>query len=843
MKTRYVVLAALLALSGALFFLNLSVTHAAPPPPPKPSPSHPGQAGALQVIGKDGQVIGECPLKHTGVKAEISGFLARVEVTQEFVNDGTDKIEAVYVFPLPQNAAVNDMTMHVGTRLVRGIIKRREEAQAIYDKARSTGHVAALLDQERPNIFTQSVANIMPGETVTITLTYVDTLKYEAGSYEFMFPTVVGPRYIPGAALQANQVIGQQGGGRLPDTGKVPDASRITPPVAPQNVRAGHDISIAVALDAGVPITGLRSELHQVDVERTGASSAVVRLRDEDTIPNKDFILRYEVAGQQIADALLVHAEQSKAAQSLGGALAGSQTAGYFTFILQPPERVFDEDATPRELVFVLDTSGSMSGFPIEKAKETMALALGNLRAKDTFNLITFSGDEHILFPEPVPATAANLVKAQQFLASREGSGGTEMMKAIRAALAPTDKLDHLRIAIFFTDGYVGNDMEIIGEVKKHANARVFAFGIGNSVNRFLLDNMAKEGRGEVEYVTLDSDAEAAVTRLEERVRTPLLTDVSIDWNGLPVTDVSPARPADLFSAKPLVLTGRYTQAAHGTITLRGRRAGQPFTREITVDLPAVEKSNRVLATLWARRKVDDLMSQDWNGAQQGTMKKALQEQVTQLGLDYKMMTQFTSLVAVEEMVVTDSGVPRTVQVPVEVPQGVDRAMAVGEERDAKTMNFAGSYNGSGMLNAPPASSPVPMILRQQIQSLPTRSRNTYSLSGTAGKGYADRKDEAMVAKMTDELFQILACLEAKPASAGGCSGVLHVRIALTDNSAATLQKLKLLGFKLTIQPTTAKLVYGELPAASLKAVAAMTEVFFLSRAEPIGKSGASTKH
>jgi len=200
MKSRTVLRALLLAgflmTVGALLLVNLPITHAAPP---KPSPVHPGNSGALEVMGKDGQVVAECPLKHTGVKAEISGFLARVEVTQEFVNEGTDKIEAVYVFPLPQNAAVNDMTMHVGTRLVRGIIKRREEAQAIYQEARATGHVAALLDQERPNIFTQSIANIMPGETVTITLTYVDTLKYEAGSYEFMFPTVVAPRYIPGS--------------------------------------------------------------------------------------------------------------------------------------------------------------------------------------------------------------------------------------------------------------------------------------------------------------------------------------------------------------------------------------------------------------------------------------------------------------------------------------------------------------------------------------------------------------------------------------------------------------------------------------------------------------------
>jgi Ca-activated chloride channel family protein len=832
MKPRYVVLAALLALAGALLFLNLPVTHAAPP---KPSPLQPGQSGSLQVLGKDGKVVALCPLQHTGVKAEISGFLARVEVTQEFVNPTGERIEAVYVFPLPQNAAVNDMTMRVGDRLVRGLIKRREEAAALYDQARRTGHAAALLDQERPNIFTQSVANILPGEKVTITIAYVDTLKYEAGSYEFMFPTVVGPRYIPGS-----MAIGQQGGGRIPDTDKVPDASRITPPVAPEGVRAGHDISIEVTLDAGVPIAELRSELHQIDVERTGASSAVIRLKEQDTIPNKDFILRYDVAGAEIADALLVHATPPKGSTALGGSLGTQSTAGYFTFILQPPDRVFDDDATPRELVFVLDTSGSMSGFPIEKAKETMALALANLRKNDTFNLITFAGDTYILFDQPVPATPENLALAQKFLASRSGGGGTEMMKAIRAALAPSstdnDKQGHVRIVCFMTDGYVGNDMEIIGEVKKYSNARVFSFGIGSSVNRFLLDNMAKEGRGEVEYVSLESDGEAAVARFEERVRTPLLTDVSLDWNGLPVADVSPARPADLFSAKPLIITGRYTQAAHGKLTLRGRRAGQPFTRTIEVDLPAQEDSNQVLATLWARRQIDGLMSQDWKGAQQGTMSKDLVAQVTQLGLDYRLMTQFTSFVAVEEKVVTENGAPRTVQVPVEIPLGVDRAMAVGEEKDTLKM-FSAQYgrNAGTVVNAPAASpAPPPGKVGAGQAGGGVSMNGQRAASGNLRlDAEARARDEKYSLKMSGEVFSLMVCAEQKTANADcGDGQPLYLRVVLADASSATLEKLKQLGFKANAEPSS-KVVYGELPAAALKSLADMKEVFYISRAEP----------
>src|SRR6266567_2666158 len=615
--------------------------------------------GSLQVLDPNGKPKGLCPLKHTDVKAQISGFLSRVVVTQDFENPFKEKIEAVYAFPLPQNAAVDDMTMIVGDRTVRGKILRREEAQAVYEAAKKGGQVASLLDQERPNIFTQSVANILPGEQIKIIISYVETLKYEDGSYEFVFPMVVGPRYVPGSAT------GAQGNGFAPNTDQVPDASRITPQPPPEGMRAGHDISLDIALDAGVTIDTLGSKTHDVKVDRADGHRAHVRLKDEATIPNKDFVLRYDVAGTKVQDAVLTHS---------------SVKGGFFTLILQPPERVTAEDVTPKELVFVLDTSGSMGGFPIEKAKETMNLALDNLYPYDTFNLITFSGDEHILFPEPVPATKDNLEKAQKFLESRQGSGGTEMMKAVKASMDPSDAQGHVRIVCFMTDGYVGNDLEIIGEVQKHPNARVFAFGIGNSVNRFLLDNMAKYGRGEVEYVGLNDDGSAAARRFHERVRNPRLTDITIDWNGISVADVYPKTIPDLFSAKPMMLSGRYTGNGRGVIRLKGKMSDRDFVREIPVDFSSSQSRHDVLATLWARTRVDELMSRDFKGAQQGNMQDEVKQAITNLGLDYRLMTQFTSFVAVEEMIVTDGGKPRRIDVPVEVPEGVNRQAVYGQE-------------------------------------------------------------------------------------------------------------------------------------------------------------------
>ena len=563
---------------------------------------------------------GICPLRHTDVQVRIAGPLARVTVTQEFHNPFAEKIEAVYTFPLPPDSAVDDMTMHIGDRTIRGLIKPRDEARKIYEEARRTGRIASLLDQERPNIFTQAVANILPGATVKIQIAYVETVPYEAGVYSFNFPMVVAPRYMP-----------RRG---------VPDAARIAPPVTPEGTRAGHDISVEVHLDAGVPIDNLESRTHDVSIDRPNPRQAVVKLRDKTVIPNKDFILKYGVAGRRIEDAVLTH-------------------TGYFTLLLQPPDRVQPEEIAPKELVFVLDTSGSMSGFPIEKAKESMALALDGLHPRDTFNLITFSGDTHILFPNPVPATAENRRLAREFLSSRSGGGGTEMMKAIRTALAPSDAPERTRVVCFMTDGEVGNDLEILAEVQRHPNARVFAFGIGSSVNHFLLDGMARYGRGEVEYVGLQDDGSAAARRFHERVNSPLLTDISIDWGGLAVTGVYPARIPDLFAAKPLVISGRYTSPGAGVIRLRGRIGGREFTREIRVNLPASQPENAMLATLWARRRVEDLMSQDFAGLQRGNIRDDLKQQITQLGIDHRLMTPFTSFVAVEEKMITEGGAPR----------------------------------------------------------------------------------------------------------------------------------------------------------------------------------------
>jgi Ca-activated chloride channel family protein len=591
--------------------------------------------GSLFASTKSGEKVEACPLKSTSVRADISGSIARVRVGQEFVNNFNEPIEAVYRFPLSQNSAVDDMTMKIGDRTIRGVVMKKAEARKVYETAKQEGKAASLLDQDRPNIFTQAVANIMPGDRIVIEISYVENLKFDNGSYEFVFPMTITPRYQPSSG-------GDQG------------SAKVAEPIA--ETRAGHDISIEVNLDAAVPVEEIRSSSHKINSITISSNTAKISLASETTIPNKDFVLRYDVIGKRMEDAVM--------------ATRGAK-GGFFSLILSPPDRMSSEDLTPKEIVFVLDTSGSMSGFPIEKAKESMKMALDGLYPDDTFNLITFAGDTAVLFDKPVPATRANLDAAQQFLADRQGGGGTEMMTAIKAALDASDAADHLRIVCFMTDGAVGNDKEIIAEVKKHPNARVFSFGIGSSVNRFLLDSVAREGRGEAEYVLLEDDGTRAAKRFYERIRNPYLTDISIDWAGLPVTGVYPKRIPDLFGAKPIVIYGRYTGAASGKIKLRGKIGGLPFEREVTLDLPAEESKNDVLATLWARTKVDELMSQSWDVQTEAAKPAAVTiEQIAKLGVDYRIMTQYTSFVAVEERVVNQMKNGKRVRVPVYAPAG-----------------------------------------------------------------------------------------------------------------------------------------------------------------------------
>lgn len=475
--------------------------------------------------------------------------------------------------------------------------------------------------------------------------------------------------------------------------------------------------------------------------------------------------------------------------------------------------------------------------------------ALDELYPGDTFNIITFSGDTHILFPEPVYPTAENIRKAKELLSTRTGGGGTEMMKAIRASLDPSAKQDQLRVVCFVTDGFVGNEMEIIAEIQKHPNARVFAFGIGNSVNRFLIEGMAKAGRGDSEIVSLSDKADAAAHRLYERLRTPLLTDVSIDWNGLPVTDIYPQQLPDLFSGNPLVVTGRYSASATGTIRLQGTQAGEKIVREIPVTLTANPAKQNVLPSFWARRKIDDLMSQDWSGAQGGNMKPELQKEITQLGLDYRLMTQFTSLVAVEQRVITKDGKPQRVEVPVEMPDGVSyehvydrlemitklqsppavlmRKSTVGNGYGAGVGAGVGAGSAGGIGGgsyAANAASPSVSVFSATVKSRGKEPPQENPEPAPTG----ERAE--LESKLHPEIIKAFDCWKK---SGEQCQmlqdGKLHVQIFLTGATEDVIAQLKVLGFESVNKNSSIKMLVGNLPVEKLPAIVKIAGVQFVA--------------
>ncbi|MDQ7780366.1 MAG: VIT domain-containing protein, partial [Planctomycetota bacterium] len=400
------------------------------------------------------------PLEHTDVKARVSAFVATVDVLQKYHNPYGEKIEAVYVFPLPELASVTDFLMIIGDRQIRGIIREREEAQQIYEEAKRQGYVASLLTQERPNIFTQKVANIEPGKKIDINVRYFYALPYRDGEYEFVLPMVVGPRFNPPGSSTG---VGAVAAGERGASGQRTEVQYLPP-----DKRSAHDISVQVDVDAGVSVEKVYSHSHAIQTTRHDASRFSVSLSPNDTIPNKDLVLRYKVAGAQT---------------KIGAMVQRSEKGNFFALVLQPPEDMKNLPRMPREMVFVLDCSGSMKGRPLDKAKDAMRRCLRKLDENDTFQIVRFSDSASQLGREPVQATPENVRKGIAYLDGLESEGGTMMIRGIEAALDFPHDEHRLRIVSFMTDGYIGNEMEILAAIKRRLGpARIFSFGIGTSV-------------------------------------------------------------------------------------------------------------------------------------------------------------------------------------------------------------------------------------------------------------------------------------------------------------------------------------------------------------------------
>ncbi|HEX7081988.1 MAG TPA: VIT domain-containing protein [Gammaproteobacteria bacterium] len=584
------------------------------------------------------------PLEHTEVHAVIQGYVGTVDVTQQFTNPYDEKIEAVYVFPLPEKAAVREFVMTIGDRKIRGILREKEEAERLYLEARSQGYRASLLTQHRPNVFEQKVANIEPGKRIDVNIRYFHTLAYHDGWYSFVFPTVVGPRYNPPGYEDPVTA--------LPRTDYAEPGQGTAVRYLRPTERSAHDIAISVELDAGVPIEEIDAS-HDVSTDRKGENRAVVELAGEGTIPNRDFVLSFKVAGDRIKSNLLTYVDPET-------------NEGYFTLMVYPPAELEAIERQPVEMVFVLDTSGSMSGRPLEQAKEAVLTALDRLGPDDTFQIIRFSSSASQLGPSPVAATEENLRAARRYVEQLEGNGGTEMLAGIRAALAFPHDERRLRFVTFLTDGFIGNEVQIIGEVHRLIGAsRIFSFGVGNAVNRFLLERMASEGRGAVAYLGLEDSAEEVMRFFFERISHPAMTDVSIDWGEMQVADVYPSRLPDLFVGRPVFVTGKF-RGEPGDVTVRGRAGDRTLSFPLEAGTSDPEQS--FIASLWARLRIADLADrQTWSADPRGELARAIRD----TALEYGLMSAYTAFVAVDASMPTagESGV--TVHQAVPVPDGV----------------------------------------------------------------------------------------------------------------------------------------------------------------------------
>ena len=616
----------------------------------KPGEEAPG-SGALLARRPGDETGVPVPLEHTEVVASLHGYISTVDVLQRFHNPYQEKIEAIYVFPLPHDSAVRDFVMVIGERRIRGIIREKEEARRIYQEARSQGYRAALLTQARPNIFEQAVANIEPGHEIDIRIRYFHTLPYAGGSYEFVFPMVVGPRYNPPGWSNGIGAVAASNPGSSSQPTSVP---YLRP-----GQRSGHDISITVEVDAGVNLEDLRCISHPVEITRSSPSRARIALAERAVVPNRDFVLRIKVAGESLKTTLLTHRDER---------------GGFFTMTLYPPAELADLPRQPMEMIFVLDCSGSMMGVPLAQAKAAAEMALRRLGPDDTFQIIRFSDSASAFAPQPVPATEEHRRRGLQYLESLNSGGGTQALAGIRAALGFRHESDKLRFVAFLTDGYIGNEVEIFAEIEQRLGAtRVFSLGVGSSVNRYLLEGMARLGRGAVAYILHDEDPGRAIELLLERITHPALTDLRIDWGNLDVHDVYPSRLPDLFVGRPVVVTGRFAGDGPATVRVLGRTAG--VERSLAVALEEQGTSQpRALPALWARRKIQTLSDLSIFDVEEDHA-----DQIRRLALSFGLLSDFTSYVAVDASGRTAGDHGTTLPVPLPMPAGVRYQTTVGK--------------------------------------------------------------------------------------------------------------------------------------------------------------------
>jgi len=648
------------------------------------------------------------PLLETKADVNIAGVTAEIELTQVYKNDGKKTIEAVYIFPLGTKSAIHAMRMKIGERIIDAKIEETEKARQIYEDAKDDGKVASLLEQKRPNVFQMKVANIMPGDEVKVIVKYTEMLVPEKGIYEYVFPTVVGPRF----------------------TGEQKDKEDWTAtPYLHEKENPPYKFDIKVNLKTGIPISKVVVPTHNVDIDKKSDRATITLSKKEKYGGNRDFILRYSLKGNKIQTGLL---------------LFPGKEENFFLLMLEPPDRVNIEMVPPREYLFVVDVSGSMHGFPLNVSKTLIKDIVEGLREKDYFNILFFSGGSSVLSEEPLSATKENKKKAIETVMSQTGGGGTRLLDALNRISTLPKKEGLSRIIVTATDGYISVEKEAFDHIRENLGENnFFAFGIGSSVNRYLIEGMARAGKGEPFIVINQSEAEEKADKFLNYIQHPLLTDIETSFRGFDAYNIEPISMPDLFAERPLILFGKYKEAS-GNIVVTGKTANSNYKKEIRVKTSMEDVNNSAIKYLWARERIAKL--DDY-----GKVGTDVKDEVTKLGLKYHLMTQYTSFVAVDK-IIRKTGEVVTVKQPLPLPQGVSDYAIGGYPSAAPRFAPESGVMMKAAEYAPRVKTDMSKISKDQREIKP----NFYINKATLGPKTDLKKLEKFLADELEASFEVI---------------------------------------------------------------------------------------
>jgi Ca-activated chloride channel homolog len=593
-------------------------------------------------VVKGDPTVDQLPLKDTQVEISVSGVIADVKVRQIYRNEGSRPINASYVFPASTRAAVYAMRMQIGNEIIVAKIKEREQAKKDFDQAKEEGKSASLLEQQRPNVFSMSLANIMPQEQVEIELRYTELLVPTDNVYEVVFPTVVGPRYAS------------------PNDAAKKEDGFVETPYLHQGEQPTSSLHISARIVTGVPIYDLSCPSHQIFPQWQTPGSAQLTLDDSNPFQgNRDFVIRYRLAGDQIASGLLLYQGIDE---------------NFFLYMAQPPKRVATDDIPAREYIFVVDVSGSMNGFPLNTSKRLLKDLIEKLRPTDLFNVVLFAGDSTVLSPQSLTANQENIARAIRLLDEQRGSGGTELLPAIKEAMNLPRQEGISRSVVLVTDGYVSGEQGVFDHIRANLNrCNVFAFGIGSSVNRYLIEGVAKAGMGEPFIVTEETEAEGVAAKFREYIQTTVLTDIQVRAIGFDIYDVNPIHFPDLLAQRPIILFGKWRGPVAGIIELTGKTGQGNYSSRLDITVSQPYEGNGALRYLWARSRIAELSDYGSSDITEESVKE-----ITELGLKYNLLTRYTSFIAVREVVTNPTGSAEDVKQPLPLPLRVSD-LAVGD--------------------------------------------------------------------------------------------------------------------------------------------------------------------